>query len=141
VNWRRALLATLAILLAAFFTFVGWNKAFAPLADLARYGSWTVWLPESLGRLVGWSEMACAVTLLAMLVPRRERLARVAAAILVANQVVAAAMHIAHGEFDALPQNVVLVTLLLCVVCASGSWRRRGKTRGRKVPAGQGLVG
>jgi hypothetical protein len=125
VSWRRACTATVAVLLAAFFSFVGWNKAFAALADLARYGAWTVWLPEWLGRLVGWSEMACAVALLGVLVPGRERIARAAAAILAANQVVAATMHLVHAEFGALPQNAVLVALLLGIVLAAAKLTQR----------------
>ena len=125
VSWLRACAATPAVLLAAFFCFVGWNKAFATLAALARYGAWTVWLPEWLGRLVGWSEMACAVALLTIFVPGRERIARAAAVILLANQVVAAAVHLAHAELRALPQNAVLVILLLGVVLAAGKLTQR----------------
>jgi len=136
VSWLRAGAATLAVMLAAFFCFVGWNKAFAALADLARYGAWTVWLPEWLGRLVGWSEMACAVALLTIFVPGRERIARASAAILAANQVVAAAMHLAHGELGALPQNAVLVALLLGVVLAAGKLTQRNTH-----PASHGVVG
>jgi hypothetical protein len=138
VNWLRAAAAVLAIPLTAFFCFVGWNKAFATLAALARYGAWTVWLPESLGRLVGWSEMACAIALLAVLVRGRERLASVAAAILIANQAVAAAMHFTHGELRALPQNAVLVGLLLGVIFAAERLRQRDTN---PLLSGQGVVG
>lgn len=113
----RALIAVLSVPLALFFAFVGWNKAFAPLADLARYGSWTVHLPEWLGRIVGWSEMALAVGLVAGLLRTRRPVGRIAASLLVANQLVAAAVHIAHGETGALPQNVVLIVLLALVAC------------------------
>lgn len=100
----------LAVPLAAFFAFVGWNKAFAPLADLARHGAWTVHLPPWLGRTVGGSELACAALLL---VPGRLR--RIAALVLVANQACAAAVHLAHGEAAALPQNAVLMALLIAL--------------------------
>lgn len=100
----------LAAPLAAFFAFVGWNKAFAPLADLARHGAWTVHLPQWLGRAVGGSELACAALLL---VPGRLR--RIAALVLVANQACAAAVHLAHGETAALPQNAVLLALLIAL--------------------------
>ena len=96
----------LALVLAAFFAFVGWNKAFASLADLASYHAWTIWLPEALGRIVGWSEMACAVLLL---IPRTRPWA---ALLLIANQLVAAGFHAAHGEAAALPQNAVLIAML-----------------------------
>ena len=98
MSWLRAVCRDACSPARGVFCFVGWNKAFAALADLARYGAWTVWLPEWLGRLVGWSEMACAVALLGVLVPGRERIARAAAAILAANQVVAGAMHLVHAE-------------------------------------------
>ncbi len=111
----RALIAVLCLLLAAFFAFVGWNKAFASLADLARYGAWTVFLPEWAGRLVGWSEMALAAGLLAVFVPSRRNIARWSALLLIANQAVAALVHLAHGETAALPQNGVLIALLFAV--------------------------
>jgi DoxX-like family len=111
----RALIAALCLLLAAFFAFVGWNKAFASLADLARYGAWTVFLPEWAGRVVGWSEMALAAGLLSIFVPRRRTIARWSALLLIANQVAAALVHLTHGETAALPQNGVLIALLFAV--------------------------
>jgi hypothetical protein len=108
----RALIAVLCIALAAFFGFVGWNKAFAPLEDLARYHAWTVYLPEWLGRLVGWSEMVLAAGLLLILFPARRSLARIAALTLIANQLCAGAVHALYGETAALPQNAVLIALL-----------------------------
>lgn len=111
----RALIAVLCLLLAAFFAFVGWNKAFASLADLARFGAWTVFLPEWAGRLVGWSEMALAAGLLSIFVPRRRNIARWSALLLIANQAVAALVHLTHGETAALPQNGVLIALLVAV--------------------------
>ena len=108
----------LAVPLAAFFAFVGWNKAFAPLAELARHGAWTVHLPPWLGRAVGGSELACAALLL---VPGRLR--RIAALVLVANQACAAAVHLAHGEVAALPQNALLLALLIAL-----AWLGRSPT-------------
>lgn len=107
----RALIAVLCIGLAAFFGFVGWNKAFAPLEDLARYHAWTVHLPEWLGRAVGLSEMALALGLLAVLI-RKPRIICTAALLLIVNQLVAALVHLTHGEASALPQNAVLIALL-----------------------------
>ena len=112
----RALIAVLCIALAAFFGFVGWNKAFAPLQDLARYHAWTVHLPEGLGRAVGWSEIALALGLLCFLIPKLRRHARTAALLLIANQLAAALVHLSRGEAFALPQNAVLIALLLLVV-------------------------
>lgn len=108
----------MALPLAAFFAFVGWNKAFAPLAELARHKAWTVHLPEGLGRAVGASELACAVLLL---VPGRVR--RITALVLLANQACAAAVHLARGEVAALPQNAVLIALLIAL-----AWLGRSPT-------------
>jgi hypothetical protein len=115
---KRFAVAVPVLLLAAFFGFVGWNKAFAPLAELARHGSWTVHLPEGLGRLVGWSEMALAAGLLAALAPRWRHLARIAAWLLIANQLAAAAVHYARGETAAMPQNAVLIAVLFVLAGA-----------------------
>ncbi len=111
----RALIAVLCLPLSAFFSFVGWNKAFASLDDLVRYGSWTVHLPDFLGRLVGWSEMACALLLIAGLVLNRPWLGKFALLVLIANQIVAALVHWSRGELSALPQNGVLIALLSIV--------------------------
>lgn len=114
----RALIAVPCVLLALFFAFVGWNKAFASLADLATYGSWTVHLPEWVGRLVGWSEMALAAGLLTVFLPGCRHFARWSALLLIANQAVAALFHLNMGETGALPQNGVLVALLALVAFA-----------------------
>lgn len=114
----RALIAALCVILSLFFAFVGWNKAFASLADLARYGSWTVHLPEWLGRIVGWSEMVLALGLIAGLLPGKRRLALISALALVLNQIAAALVHLAQGETGALPQNGVLIVMLLLVARA-----------------------
>jgi peptidoglycan/LPS O-acetylase OafA/YrhL len=102
----RSLLTVLAIpiatLLAAFFAFVGYHKAFAPVAELAQHRVWTLALPEWAGRLVGWSELLLRLRLWAA----------GAALLLIVNQAAAAAVHWSSGEGDALPQNAVLVVLL-----------------------------
>ncbi|NBC36414.1 hypothetical protein GTZ99_07590 [Novosphingobium sp. FSY-8] len=107
---RTVLTWLLALLLAAFFAFVGWNKAFALLADLARYHAWTVFVSEPLGRAVGWSEIACATGLL--MLGWRPGWARAAAVVLIVNQAVAAWVHLIHAQTAALPQNAVLIALL-----------------------------
>ncbi|WP_310535095.1 DoxX family protein [Novosphingobium sp.] len=124
----RALIAVLCLLLATFFAFVGWNKAFASLADLARFGAWTVFLPEWAGRLVGLSEMGLAAGLLSIFVPRRRNIARWSALLLIANQAVAALVHLTHGETAALPQNGVLIALLAAVAIFTRPPVARGAT-------------
>jgi hypothetical protein len=129
VKARFAIAAVIAVLVAAFFAFVGYNKAFASLADLTRYGAWTIWLPDVLGRLVGWSEMLCAAGLLCVFSARVRNLARVAAIVLIVNQLLAAAVHAAHGETGALPQNALLIALLgLVAWLLPSSKAKQGKT-------------
>lgn len=115
----RSLLTVLAImvatLLAAFFAFVGYHKAFASPADLAQHKVWTLALPEWAGRLVGWSELLLAAVLLGFAVPRLRFLAAGAAALLIVNQFAAGVVHWLRGEADALPQNSVLIALLALV--------------------------
>lgn len=112
MNLRRMIAVVVALVLAAFFAFVGWNKAFAPLADLARYHAWTVYIPEAFGRAVGWSEMALAAGLAASVIPALQRLSILSALVLILNQIVAATIHLAQNETSALPQNAALIVLL-----------------------------
>lgn len=108
--------AVLGLLLAAFLAFVGWHKTFAPVVDLVRYGSWTVHLWEPLGRLVGLSELACAVALALPLVwPRAAPARRWACYYFITNQIAAAGIHAAQGEAHALPQNAVLIALAVTI--------------------------
>ena len=113
---RRIVASVLSLLLAAFFGFVGWHKSVDSLADLARYGAWTTHLPEWPGRIVGWSEIACAAALLIGLV--LPRWGRFAGLVLIANQIVATLVHARAGETAALPQNVVLIVMLIAVTWA-----------------------
>lgn len=116
---RMALRILLSLPLAAFFGFVGWMKATAPLAMLARYGAWTVRVPEPLGRAVGVSEIVCALLLLAGLLAGCARIGAASAVILIVNQLVAAAVHASAGERHALPQNAVLIAALALVAWLS----------------------
>jgi uncharacterized membrane protein YphA (DoxX/SURF4 family) len=106
-------LGAISLLLAAFFLFVGYMKANAPLSVLALHGAWTVHLPEAAGRAVGISEMALALALLVGLA--RPGAGVAAALILILNQIVAGAVHAGLGESAALPQNAVLIALCLAV--------------------------
>jgi hypothetical protein len=53
--------------------------------------------------------------LLSIFVPSRRNNARWSALLLIANQAVAALVHLNHGETAALPQNGVLIALLAAV--------------------------
>ena len=57
------------------------------------------------------SLLALALGLLAVLIGK-PRYARIAALLLIANQLAAALVHLTHGEASALPQNAVLIALL-----------------------------
>jgi putative copper export protein len=107
-------LTGISLLLALFFAFVGWMKTTAPLELLAAHHAWTVHLPEAVGRIVGVSELVCALLLIAGLVPAYRRPGSSTAAVLIVNQTAAALAHAGHGEMEALPQNAVLTAL-----CAS----------------------
>jgi uncharacterized membrane protein YphA (DoxX/SURF4 family) len=109
----RIIAVLLSLAVAAFFAFVGYMKTTAPLTDLAKYHAWTVHLPEWLGRAVGLSEMACALLLLAGMA--RPRWGEIGAAILLINQLFAAAVHFSQGEMAALPQNGVITALCLVI--------------------------
>lgn len=119
--WQRCAVAVPGLVLAAFFGFVGWHKAFSPLAELSAHHAWTVHVPWWLGKAVGWSEMAAAVALLAGIAPRGRPAARIGAATLALNQVCAALVHLTHGEADALGQNLVLFVALGLVARAAGN--------------------
>jgi uncharacterized membrane protein YphA (DoxX/SURF4 family) len=108
-------LLLVTLLLTAFFGFVGFMKAFAPLPELAVHRAWVVGLPAALLRTVGWSEMLCAAALIAG-IAARPKWAAVAALVLIANQIVALTVHFARGEHAALPQNFVLIALLTVVL-------------------------
>jgi uncharacterized membrane protein YphA (DoxX/SURF4 family) len=107
------LLAIVTTVLALFFLFVGYMKAVAPLAELAQHHAWTVHLIEPLGRAVGWSEIGCALLLVVGLF--RPTAGRIGAAVLLVNQIAAAAVHISVGEIASLPQNAVIILLCLLV--------------------------
>lgn len=124
--------AIAAALLGAFFAFVGWMKMFAPTALLVEHHAWTIWLPDWLGRIVGVSELACAAALILPIAFRRfAGVQRASALALIANQLVAAAFHARHGEAGALPQNAVLIALLVLVVALAP--RRIDQLKGENV--------
>jgi len=102
---RSFLCAVLALPLSAFFAFVGWHKAFSPIAELEKHGAFTVHLPEYLGRLFGVTEMLCALALLAGIAPRWGAAAKWGAVYVFLSQIVAGAIHVIYGEMQALPAN------------------------------------
>ncbi|SEJ16522.1 DoxX-like family protein [Sphingobium sp. AP50] len=114
-------------LLALFFTFVGYMKAFAPLAELAQHHAWTVHLPEPAGRGVGWSEMGCALLLLIGTI--RPVAGRIGSIVLLFNQMVAAAVHAWTDETRSLPQNAVIILICLLILLLQSRRRIIGTDR------------
>lgn len=116
---RAVLLLVLALPMAAFFAFVGWYKAFAPVAELAAHHAWTAHVPQWIGRPMGWTELLGAAAMALAAIPvlgRRVRpVAMIAAVWLALSQIVSGAVHLTHGEGDALPQNLFLFVTLLAI--------------------------
>lgn len=112
-----AVLVVLALLIGGFSLFVGWNKAFAPHEVLVEHLAWTIHLPATVGRIVGWLEMLAATVLIASLaVPRFARAGMWAAVWITANHVAAAVVHVSHGETSTYAQSVVVIALCLMMV-------------------------
>lgn len=112
----RALIAALCLPLAAFFGFVGWYKAFAPLAELAAHNAYTVHLPVLLGRALGWFEMAGALALaLGLLLLRLILAQRMFALALAAEQIGSTWIHWHHGELGMIAQNSLLIAALATI--------------------------
>jgi hypothetical protein len=116
--------------MAAYFAFVGWYKAFAPMTELARHGAWTAHVPEWIGRPMRWAELVGAGAMVLAAIPHLGRpIARydvIAAVSLAASQIASGVVHTQHGEAAALPQNVFLFVTLLVIagLCRSQSPRR-----------------
>lgn len=114
-----------SLLLAAFFAFVGYYKAFASLEELARHSAFTTYLPIILGKAFGWFEMTAAVVLLVGSLWNPARRAHAIAALLLAvEQVFSSWIHWVHGEMGMIGQNTVLIVVLLALAWAGGAMRR-----------------
>ncbi len=115
-RWSIALLVG-QVLLAAFYAFVGFSKAFSPIPDLTDMMIWPGDYP-ALTRFVGWAEIAGA---LGLILPAATRilpwLTPLAAAGLSLVQVCAIVFHATRGETAmTLPVNLVLLALSLFVL-------------------------
>ena len=96
-------------MLAAAFGVAGLTHATRPIAEMAKLAPWTGALPEGLVRFIGVVELAGALGLvLPGLTRRRPALTGWAAAGLAAVMALAMVVHIARGEPQVLPVNVVL---------------------------------
>ena len=105
------------IVLAAFFAFVGYWKAFGPIEALAEHHAWVAGFPDWFARAVGWSELACAAALVTSALTSLRGLAFWTAIVLIVNQLAALAVHVSRGEVAAAgPQNLVLLVMLGLIV-------------------------
>ena len=105
------------IVLAAFFAFVGYWKAFGPIEALAEHHAWVAGFPDWFARAVGWSELACAAAFVISVLTSLRGLAFWTAIVLIANQLAALAVHVSRGEVAAAdPQNLVLLVMLGLIV-------------------------
>lgn len=130
IKARRTVALVISLILGIFFAFVGYMKAFAPIVELAQHNAWTVHLPVALGRLIGWSEIACAALLLVC--PWRAEARKfwlAGAALLFANQIAAAAVHFARDELQSLPQNAAIISGCIFIILAAER-KREQVTRG-----------
>jgi hypothetical protein len=119
------------IMLAAFFGFVGFMKATAPMTELARHHAWVAGLPEPVARLVGVSEILCAAALIVpMLLRAGKTWISLAAIALVCNQTIAIFFHALRGDLaGAIGQNLVLIGLLLMLAIMQSFLMRATRRR------------
>ena len=114
-------LVLLALPIAAFSLFVGFNKALAPMNVLVEHLAWTIHLPVMVGKAVGWLEMlAASVLLLSLAVRRLRRTGFYAAAWIALNHSVAAIVHVSAQEWSTLSQSAFVIPLCLVLtwLCA-----------------------
>ncbi len=97
------------ILLAALFGMAGVMKTTTPIAELITKLPWAGAIPEALVRFIGASELAAAFGLILPSATRiRPALTPLAAAGLALVMALAFVFHVARGETQALPINLVL---------------------------------
>lgn len=113
-----------AVLLAAFYGFAGFNKISQTIPALsAMMGAWPAALPEWAVRTIGSLEISGALGLILPSLTRiLPKLTPIAAACFVLLQIGAMITHISLGEANVLPVNIVL--LLLAAFVAWGRWSK-----------------
>ena len=123
-HWAaQAALVILALPIAAFSLFVGFNKAFAPMEVLVEHLAWTIHLPVLVGKAVGWLEMlAASLLLLSLAASRLRRAGFYAAAWITLNHAVAALVHVSAKEWSTLTQSSFVIPL--CLALTWLCWRR-----------------
>ncbi len=125
-HWaERIALVVLALPIAGFSLFVGYNKALAPMEVLVEHLAWTMHLPVAIGKAVGWLELLAAIVLILSLFLRRLYRAGFYAAVWIAlNHAVAAVVHVSAREWSTLTQSAIVISL--CLVLAWLCARRMG---------------
>ena len=117
-------------LLAAAFGVAGLTHATRPIAEMAKIAPWTGALPEGLVRFIGVVELAGALGLVLPALTRiRPALTAWAATGLATVMALASVVHLARGEPQVLPVNLVLGGLAAFI--AWGRFRRRIAPRAR----------
>jgi putative oxidoreductase len=97
------------IMLAVAFLMAGVMKSTTPLDQLGAAMPWVQSVPGALVRFIGVSELAAGIGLVLPAATRIKPILTPLAAIgLVTIMVLAALVHVAFGEFSALPVNFVL---------------------------------
>lgn len=111
---EQVALVLLALPIAVFSLFVGFNKALAPMNVLVEHLAWTIHLPVMVGKAVGWLEMlAASVLILSLRVKRLRRAGFYAAAWIALNHSVAAIVHVSAREWSTLSQSAFVIPLCL----------------------------
>ncbi|GAA6182694.1 DoxX family protein [Shimia sp. NS0008-38b] len=111
-------------LLAAMFLMAGATKLMSGSAELVAMGmGWAENAPFLLIKFIGLAEVAGALGLILPSVTRiMPNLTKLAAAGLAVIMVLAAGLHIARGELEVVPMNVILFALAALVI-----WGRMNK--------------
>jgi putative oxidoreductase len=113
-------------LLAAAFGVAGLTHATRPIAEMAKMAPWTSALPEGMVRFIGVVELAGALGLVLPGLTRvRPALTGWAAAGLAAVMALAMVVHIARGEPQVLPVNLVLGGIAAFIAWGRGMKVRR----------------
>jgi len=119
---------TVQVLLAAMFLMGGFMKTVQPMDVLATSMPFTVVVGMPLTRFIGVSELAGALGLILPALTRiRPGFTPLAGAGLALVMLLAIGFHVAHGEFQALPKNLILGGLAAFV-----AW---GRSRKAPIPA------
>ena len=113
---RNIFLWIAQVLLAALFLFAGSLKTFQPIDDLATQMPLATQVPEAFVRFIGIVELLGAAGLiLPSLLKIKPVLTPLAAAGLAIVMLLAALFHLAKGEANAVPMNIIVFLLALFI--------------------------